>query len=78
MAQPADLLLWEGEVDIDRIEGLQRDDRVSLAKDLTEIYLPDADSATEGCADRLFRDCSADAVRLGNGLLVVCNCSVVV
>ena len=67
-AQPGQLLLGEGEVDVDRIEGLQRHDRVALPEGLAEIHLPDAQAAAEGRADRLLGDGGAQGLHLGHRL----------
>ena len=43
-----EMLLGGAKVDKDRVEGLQRDDRVPFAEHLPEIHLPDAETAAEG------------------------------
>jgi len=45
--QPGQFLLGQGEVDEDRVERLQRNDRVSLPENLAEVHLPDAQAAAE-------------------------------
>ena len=68
--KPGELLLGQGEIDKDRVEGLQGDDGVRLAEYLAEVDLADAEAAAEGGADRLLGDGGADAVDLGQCLLV--------
>ena len=77
-AQPGQFLLGEGEVDVDRVEGLERDDRITLAEDLAEVHLPDAQASAEGRADRLLGDGGAEGAYLGHRLLVIGDGGVVV
>src|SRR5687768_3929427 len=64
------ILLRNAEVDVDRIERLQRHDRAPAGQVLTQVDGPDAEHARERCADRLAGDGGADLANLRLGLLL--------
>ena len=67
-ADPRSVLLRHAEVDVDRIERLQANQRISGREVLPEIHLPDAEQAGERRADRLPVDCRANLADTRVGL----------
>jgi hypothetical protein len=66
-----DVLLRQVEVDVDRVERLQRHDLGAGSQVLTEVDLTDADASGEGSADGFLGDHRALIVDVGDGLLVL-------
>jgi hypothetical protein len=67
--EPRHLLLRHREVDVDRVERLQRDYRVAALKILAEVHLPQAQDARERRPDPLALDGRADLADSGFRLL---------
>ena len=66
-----ELLLRHGEVDVDRVGGLERDDRRAAGQVLPEVDLADPEHARERRADQLALDRGADLADARLGLLVL-------
>ncbi len=62
---PADLLLWQIEVDVDRIDGLQRHDLVARIEVLARVHEGDAEPPRKRRANRLLVDDGLLAGSLG-------------
>ena len=66
--EASQFLLGEGEVDVDRVDGLEGDEGVALGKELAGIDLHDAEAAGEGGGDVLLGDGDGELVDGGAGL----------
>ena len=70
-ADRSDGLLRNAEIDVDRVQRLERHDGIAARYVLSAVCLAQTQNACEGCTNGLAVDCGANLVHTRLGLLVL-------